>query len=213
MPSDEGAPSPDPLESVGEGPGASDEEPPDDRRRGGWVLRAIAIVGAVTLLLAYGLRPAARDTGSIPIVPDFTLPPLEDGPAVTAAELRGVPVVVNFWASWCGPCREEMPELQEAWERYKDQGVLFVGVNVMDSKDNALAFLEEFPVDYPVVTDPDKILVDPLEIVGLPQTLFIDDTERALDQVLGGAIDRGGFLVQGRIDFGTLTKQIEELLR
>lgn len=209
MPPEEGAPSPDPLD----GSGPSEEEPPDDRRRGGWVLRAIAIIGAITLLLAYGLRPAARDTGPIPSVPDFTLPPLEDGPAVTSTELRGAPVVVNFWASWCIPCREEMPELQEAWERYKDRGVLFVGVNVMDSKDNALAFLEEFPVGYPVVTDPDKVLVDSLDIVGLPQTLFINDGDRALDQVLGGAIDRGGYLVQGRIDFTTLTEQIEELLR
>lgn len=194
------------------GDGPAEEEPPDDRRRGGWILRTIAILGALTLLLAYGLRPAEK-AGDVGSAPTFTLPSLSDGRSVSSEELRGRPVVVNFWASWCDPCREEMPELQAAWEQYKDRGVLFIGVNVMDSTDNALAFLEEFPVEYPVVTDPDKVLVDGLDIVGLPQTLFIDDSERALDQVLGGAIADGGDLVQGRIDAEMLTEQIEDLLR
>lgn len=212
MRSESGAPPPGSPEDPSDETRAS-EEPPDDRRRGGWILRTIAVVGALTLLIAYGLRPATQDPATIRSAPDFTLPPLSDGEPVTSAELRGRPVVVNFWASWCDPCREEMPDLQAAWEQYKDDGVLFVGVNVMDAKDNALAFLEEFPVGYPVVTDPEKIFVDSLNIVGLPQTLFIDDTDEALDQVLGGAIGEGGNLVQGRIHKTTLTEQIEELLK
>ena len=90
------------------------------------------------------------------------------------AELRGYPVVVNVWASWCGPCRFEFPVLQKLSARYGKK-VAFLGVNSEDSNDAAATFLREEPVPYPSYTDPDKDIFDSLDAVGLPDTAFYDE--------------------------------------
>jgi len=88
------------------------------------------------------------------------------------AALRGYPVVANFWASWCGPCREEFPTLQKLSARYGKR-VAFVGVNSKDGNDTASTFLEEAPLSYPSYTDPDgKILASLGGIGGYPDTAF-----------------------------------------
>ncbi|HEX7279265.1 MAG TPA: TlpA disulfide reductase family protein [Solirubrobacterales bacterium] len=91
------------------------------------------------------------------------------------AELRGYPVVVNVWASWCGPCREEFPVLQKLSARYGKE-VAFLGVNSEDSDDLAKTFLSENPVPYPSYTDPDKEILDSIgpNFGGLPDTAFYD---------------------------------------
>lgn len=91
------------------------------------------------------------------------------------AELRGYPVVVNVWASWCGPCREEFPVLQKLSARYGKE-VAFLGVNSEDSDDLAANFLRENPVPYPSYTDPDKEILDSIgpNFGGLPDTAFYD---------------------------------------
>jgi cytochrome c biogenesis protein CcmG/thiol:disulfide interchange protein DsbE len=91
------------------------------------------------------------------------------------AELRGYPVVVNVWASWCGPCRFEFPVLQKLSARYGKK-VAFLGVNSEDSDDAAATFLREEPVPYPSYTDPDKDIFDSLDAVGLPDTAFYDES-------------------------------------
>jgi cytochrome c biogenesis protein CcmG, thiol:disulfide interchange protein DsbE len=91
------------------------------------------------------------------------------------AELRGYPVVVNVWASWCGPCREEFPVLQKLSARYGKR-VAFLGLNSEDSDDAAATFLREEPVPYPSYTDPDKDIFDSLDAVGLPDTAFYDES-------------------------------------
>lgn len=91
------------------------------------------------------------------------------------AALRGYPVVVNVWASWCGPCRFEFPVLQKLSARYGKK-VAFLGVNSEDSDDAAATFLREEPVPYPSYTDPDKEIFDSLEAIGLPDTAFYDET-------------------------------------
>jgi thiol-disulfide isomerase/thioredoxin len=91
------------------------------------------------------------------------------------AELRGYPVVVNVWASWCMPCREEFPVLQKLSARYGKK-VAFLGVNAEDSNDAAATFLREEPVPYPSYSDPDKEILDSLGATagGLPDTAFYD---------------------------------------
>jgi cytochrome c biogenesis protein CcmG/thiol:disulfide interchange protein DsbE len=92
------------------------------------------------------------------------------------ASLRGYPVVVNMWASWCGPCRFEFPTLQKLSARYGKR-VAFLGVNSQDSDDAAATFLEEAPVPYPSYTDPDKKIAAALHAtLGLPDTAFYDRT-------------------------------------
>lgn len=91
------------------------------------------------------------------------------------AALRGHPVVVNVWASWCGPCRFEFPVLQKLSAKYGKR-VAFLGVNTEDSNDAAATFLREEPVPYPSYTDPGKEIFDSLGAVGLPDTAFYDET-------------------------------------
>ncbi|HEV2858668.1 MAG TPA: TlpA disulfide reductase family protein [Solirubrobacterales bacterium] len=90
------------------------------------------------------------------------------------AQLRGYPVVVNVWASWCGPCREEFPVLQKLSARYGKK-VAFFGLNSEDSDDAAATFLREEPVPYPSYTDPDKEIFASLGAVGFPDTAFFDE--------------------------------------
>jgi cytochrome c biogenesis protein CcmG, thiol:disulfide interchange protein DsbE len=88
-------------------------------------------------------------------------------------ELRGIPVVVNLWASWCGPCRSEFPSFQvQAVER--EQEIAFLGVDIDDSEDAAQGFLDELPLPYPSISDPDADVKDELRAVGLPATAFYD---------------------------------------
>jgi thiol-disulfide isomerase/thioredoxin len=89
------------------------------------------------------------------------------------AQLHGYPVVVNVWASWCGPCREEFPVLQKLSARYGKK-VAFFGLNSEDSDDAAATFLREEPVPYPSYTDPDKDVFTSLGAVGFPDTAFFD---------------------------------------
>jgi cytochrome c biogenesis protein CcmG/thiol:disulfide interchange protein DsbE len=89
------------------------------------------------------------------------------------AQLHGFPVVVNVWASWCGPCRQEFPTLQKLSARYGKQ-VAFLGVNSEDSSDAAATFLREAPVPYPSYSDPDKDIYDTIGGIGFPNTAFYD---------------------------------------
>lgn len=98
--------------------------------------------------------------------------------------LRGYPVVVNVWASWCVPCRQEFPALQELSARYGKE-VAFLGVNSEDSDDAAATFLRETPVPYPSYTDPDKEIYDSLDAVGFPDTAFYDSSGELVHLKIG----------------------------
>jgi cytochrome c biogenesis protein CcmG/thiol:disulfide interchange protein DsbE len=103
---------------------------------------------------------------------DLNLPCLTAGPAINPARLGGRTVVVNLWATWCQPCRQEMPMLQAAHKRYGDR-VRFLGVNTKDRPDWAGEFLEEIKVTYPEVVDGDGQLLASLRSPGLPVTVVL----------------------------------------
>ncbi|HEY8489196.1 MAG TPA: TlpA disulfide reductase family protein [Thermaerobacter sp.] len=147
---------------------------PDVRRR----RRRIALVVALVLAAAFlaGVRSMGHILASAPApgkpAPDFTLPQL-DGPPVRLADLRGRVVVLNFWASWCVPCREETPALEAFYRRHGDE-VAFYAINVAEPLDTVRAFLEEFGATYPVLLDRDKTVFRRYRVGGYPETFWID---------------------------------------
>ncbi len=140
----------------------------------------ILVAGGVIGLLAYGFTRDARYIRS-PLTagqaPAFTLT-LFDGKVVRLEDFRGKVVLINFWASWCIPCRAEAVALENAWQKYKDRGVVFIGVNIQDKEEDARAFMKEFGVTY--FNGPDaggKIAID-YGVWGIPETFFLDPQGR-----------------------------------
>lgn len=152
------------------------------------VLITLAIIAPILWLLAFGFT---RDTKYInspllakPATP-FTLT-LFEGRKLTLEDLRGKAVFLNFWASWCPPCRAEARDLEAAWQKLKDKNVVFLGVLIQDTEKNALDFLKEFNVTYPNGRDASgKIAVD-YGVWGIPESFFIDPQGHITYKHVGG---------------------------
>ena len=157
----------------------------DDRRPSVVVISvAVFVMIAFVGLLAYSMmtrQPVTFGDGALRnhiAAPAFVLSQLNGDGEVSLADFEGSPIVVNFWASWCAPCRVEMPHLVRAFEEYSDEGVVFIGVAIQDTNEDALAFIEEFNVPlndgYIMVTDPDGTATIDYGVGGLPITFFLD---------------------------------------
>ena len=110
------------------------------------------------------------------VAPDFILPTTDDGVAVRLSDFRGRPVLVNFWATWCGPCRREMPDLVRVHQRFADAGLVVIGVNIQESPQTAREFADEFGVEFPVALDLSGEITARYLRIGAPNTIFVDRT-------------------------------------
>jgi thiol-disulfide isomerase/thioredoxin len=181
------------------------QEPAQPRRRLSFI---VLVAGLVSLAIAAGAwrifsttpnsgrSPSATPpTSAAPPVgrpaPDFTLP-LFSGGTLALHSLKGKPVVLNFWASWCVPCREETPLLVRLHKIYGSRGIVFVGVNVEDDAGAARSFLGQYHVDYPVVRSVDDGLIDAYAIPGIPTTVFIGANGVVVDKFTGGFVGPTG---------------------
>jgi cytochrome c biogenesis protein CcmG/thiol:disulfide interchange protein DsbE len=144
---------------------------------------------------ARGLNASAL-AGERPQAPDFTLPRLDDESSVTLASLRGNVVVLNFWASWCAPCRDEAPLLESAWQRYRDRGVVFVGVDLEDLSSSARRFVAEYGITYTNVRDGDGSTRGRFGLLGIPETMVLDRQGRIV-LYIAGPVDHDGELDRG----------------
>ncbi len=175
--------------------------------------RAVRVLGALAAasfvgLLSYGLVAQSPDRtiddalaqNRAVSAPGFNLDVLTDGrpgplaPAwrrasqdgtVDLEELQGTPVVLNFWASWCDPCREEAALLQRGWQDARRRGVLFLGLDMQDVRQDARDFLREFRQDYPHVRDPDRGTARRWGVTGIPETYFISRRGEVVGHVIG----------------------------
>jgi DsbE subfamily thiol:disulfide oxidoreductase len=142
----------------------------------------LATARAATLATALALLSlAATATAGVQplpvgsVAPAFQLPALDGkGALVSVASLRGKVVLLNFWASWCGPCRKEMPILEQINHQYGKRGVVVVGVNVEPDRSAALDWLKETPVSFPVLSDTDSHVSAAYHVEGMPNTVILD---------------------------------------
>ncbi|MER7503892.1 redoxin domain-containing protein [Nonomuraea pusilla] len=156
-------------------------------RRLGWIGTALLVPG-LAVVLAHGLR-TGEEAASVAVA-RRPAPALEgttlDGRRVSLAALRGHVVVVNVWASWCGPCREEFPYLVETAPRLAARGARVLGLDVRDGPEPARRFVEEFGAqDLPHLSDPDGRLALDLGAFGVPETFLIDRDGTIVQHLLG----------------------------
>jgi cytochrome c biogenesis protein CcmG/thiol:disulfide interchange protein DsbE len=163
-------------------------------RRTRWVVLPVVLAtGALLGLLAYGVLAggdrrsidSALARGERPQAPSVALPSLGGRGDRTLADYRGQVVVVNFWASWCPPCRAETPMLERWQRRLRSRGGTVLGVDVLDVSSDALAFARRYGVSYPLVRDRDGAAAQRFGVAGYPETVAVDRRGRI------AAIERG----------------------
>jgi peroxiredoxin len=140
-----------------------------------------------TLLGPPGQRPPSPQAG-FP-APDFSLSNL-DGQNSRLAEWRGQPLVLNFWATWCPPCRAEMPALQAAAQAYRRQGVRVLGINQAEEPAQVVGFMQTLGLDFPVLLDRDAAVSQLYRVRSLPTTFFIDREGVIREIVIGGPMSQ-----------------------
>jgi cytochrome c biogenesis protein CcmG/thiol:disulfide interchange protein DsbE len=169
----------------------------------GKVIVLIGILGLISLM-GYAIFGNRVNIRTSPLVgnkaPEFTLKTF-DGKDLKLSDLKGKTVLLNFWASWCMPCRQEAGALERSWQKYKDKDVVFIGVNVWDENSNALSYLKKFGGGYPHATDPDEEIQVDYGVGGVPETYFIGPSGNVRDKFTGP-------LTEQIIDYFVLRAQV-----
>jgi len=116
---------------------------------------------------------------------DFILTDL-DSKLHRLSDSRGHVVIVNFWATWCPPCRAEMPSLQSAWEQLKKQGIQVLGIDVGEDEETIFQFTANYPVEFPLLLDKNSRVINQWGVVGLPTTFVINPEGQIIYRAIGG---------------------------
>lgn len=160
------------------------------RRTAGLARRHKVITGGVAVFVAAVIAVSLATSGSTappnyPAAAGFTLPALgQAGQQVSLSQYQGKPVIVNFWASWCGPCQQETP-LFASWYKQQHGHVVLLGLDENDTAANAVKFARAKGVTYPIGFDPQVTVAPAYNVDGLPQTFFLNAEHRVVDHVLG----------------------------
>lgn len=157
-------------------PGLETEQPVTPKRSGLTPGTIVLMLGIIVVVAVIGIQLARRNATqpTSGVAPDFTMPLYQYGGDFDLSDQRGKIVVVNFWGSWCLPCREEAPFLESVHQRYADEGVVVVGVNFRDTEGAALDFLDEFNITYPNGIDLGERITSEYNVTGAPETFVID---------------------------------------
>jgi cytochrome c biogenesis protein CcmG/thiol:disulfide interchange protein DsbE len=152
-------------------------------------LTVLAVVGLLALLIwkvVHQDKGPKLGGGRTPPAPQFALSKLDGSGKLHLESLRGKVVVLNFWASWCAPCKSEAPRLEAAWRRYRDRGVVVVGVDGQDFSGDAKRFIRKYKLTYPNVHDGPGNTGSRYGVTGYPETYFVDRRGRLVgDRVVG----------------------------
>jgi len=120
-----------------------------------------------------------------PDAPDFSLADM-DGEMHSLMSYRGKPVIINFWATWCPPCRAELPSMNRGWEKVKDEGIEMLAINVGEDEDTIFKFTADYPIDFQVLLDKSGDAINHWPINGLPTTFVIDPDGKLAYRAIGG---------------------------
>ena len=163
----------------------------------------VILAAAMVLVLSLGLIVTGCATGSASsgaqvgnLAPDFELRDL-DGKTVSLRGLRGSPVLLNFWATWCPPCRAEMPYLQQIYEQWTSQGLVLLTINLMESSSEVRGFMQSNGLSFPVLLDSTGSVGTKYNVSGIPTTFFIDKDGIIQEMKVGGFRSKeeiGGYL-------------------
>lgn len=153
------------------------------------VVLLIAVAVVINVTKSNGSEAGAGGGAALPIkgyqAPDFTLKTF-DGQAVTLSQMKGKPVFLNFWASWCPPCQAETPDLVEMHKKYGDK-IAFYGINLtqQDDQQKALDFIKNYKIDYPVLSDAEGKVSDVYRVQAIPTSVFIAPDGKIVELVQG----------------------------
>jgi cytochrome c biogenesis protein CcmG, thiol:disulfide interchange protein DsbE len=162
---------------------------------------AVALVAGLLALLIWKVAQGSQKEAALgKLAPDFTLDRLDQPGSLQLSSLRGKVVVLNFWASWCYPCKREAPVLQAASKRWGDR-VVVLGVDVNDPRGDARGFMRKYGSTYPIVQDNKNVTSPKYGLTGLPETFFLDRRGRVVSHVIS------------EIEAAELQRGVEEALR
>jgi cytochrome c biogenesis protein CcmG/thiol:disulfide interchange protein DsbE len=177
------------------------------------VLQAAAVLVVAFLIALLGWQVFRTDqgralgsavsAGSAPRAPDFTLEYLDGDGKMRLSSLRGKVVVLNFWASWCLPCKDEAPILEAAWQRYRHRGLVVVGIDAQDFKGDGRRFAERYGLSYPILFDGHGSTLGRYGVSGFPETWFVDRQGRLVVERIQGPVTREKLDRNIRIALGT----------
>lgn len=149
-------------------------------------------------IATYAAQPPRLMKKPIP-APGFSLEDM-NGNKHDLKDYRGRVVVVNFWATWCPPCREEMPSMEKAWEKLQKNNIAMLAINVGEDADTIFTFTADYPVTFPLLMDRDSSVIKAWPVRGLPTTFVIDKQGRIVYRVIGGRDWNSPEMVQMLID-------------
>jgi cytochrome c biogenesis protein CcmG/thiol:disulfide interchange protein DsbE len=156
------------------------------------VAAVVALLGLLVWKIAFdrtGGAAAELERGESPAAPLFLLKRLDREGMLSLADLRGKGVVLNFWASWCVPCKDEAPLLEEAWQQHRRRGLVVIGVDAQDFEGDARRFMKRFGITYPVVYDGKGSTLGRYGITGFPETYFVDRQGNLVGERIAGGLD------------------------
>lgn len=166
----------------------------DKRKR--LIIRSVILLIFV-VALGFTLFQLLHTTKTVAIgdqAPNFELTDL-NGKKVQLKDFRGKTVMINFWASWCDPCKEEVPYINQAYESVKDKNIVILGVNYAESHFAVQNFVEQYHMKFPVLLDENKDVVNAYGVGPIPTTFFIDKNGKVIDKVVG-TMPNKGFILQ-----------------
>jgi len=148
----------------------------------------VAVLGLLLVALVFALYSSfVKDPNAVKVgkaAPNFSLQQL-NGPELALGDLRGKGVVLNFWGTWCEPCKKEMPALQQQYDQFKDKGLVVVGVNIGESPVAVEPFIKQFGVNFPILMDSESQITKLYRIGPIPSTFFISPEGEVKEIFLG----------------------------